>query len=115
MQRFGDETEGFTVERAAAGIRLKTWGFWGADLATKFVPAVVAALRETPSEGNLEIDVSELRPLRDEGQRAFEQLLKQLTTSGSRDVVIRNSSALTKLQMMRLVRDIGNPSHIRIE
>ncbi len=111
----GDPQAGFAIECAATAMTVRAWGFWAPALSTQFAVQVTAALKDHPHTTALTIDVSELRPLRDEGQQAFGLLLARALANGLCQVVIRAPSAITKLQMMRLARATTKPGLIRVE
>lgn len=115
MPQFGDEKEGFSIESGPGEVLIKAWGFWSAELSLRFAPAVSAALTESPRGAPIVLDVAELRPLREEGQEAFGALLSHTLAVGTREVMIRSASALTRLQMMRLAKAAGSAGRIKVE
>ena len=115
MIRLGDETAGFSVHRTSAGVGVEAWGFWSVELALQFAPVVTGALDGIHGEVQVLVDVARLRPLRNEGQRAFESLLSWAAQGRGWPVLIRSPSALTKLQMLRLVRRLGPAAHIVVQ
>jgi hypothetical protein len=75
----------------------------------------MSALRASGAAARLTLDLGQLRPLRNEGQAAFKSLLIQALAAGTADLVIEAPSALTKLQMLRIVREIREQSRVRVE
>ncbi len=61
----------------------------------------------------LVLHLSELRPLREEGQAAFRSVMARALTEGVRTIEFRGVSALTKLQMLRLSREMGRDDFVR--
>lgn len=114
LERYGDETQGFEVDSSGEAVVVRAWGFWSTELAEQVVPVVASALRAKGSGTDLTIDATDLRPLRNEAQRSFEAMLSQAVQNSARGVVIQSPSALTRLQMIRLVRGIGNPERIQV-
>jgi hypothetical protein len=95
-------------------VLVTAWGFWSADFVPQFLPAVVGALELKGKTVSLEIDLKDLRPLRDEGQQAFKTLMTKVLAHGNGGVELKGASALTKLQMLRLTRDLGAQDRIRV-
>lgn len=106
MQLFGNDSEGFVVETEGRRVFLSARGFWGAELASQLVPALIPELDRHKGQFSLELDLTELRPLRDEGQAAFRTLFSEALARNFSQIYIRSASALTKLQMMRIARNL---------
>jgi hypothetical protein len=115
LKKFGNEREGFSIERRSDCIVVSAHGFWSANFADQFVPAVVPALLEDGRGTRLTLELAALRPLRNEGQAAFKSLIVQALAAGTTDLLILAPSALTKLQMLRIVREIREQSRVRVE
>lgn len=113
--QFGDQKEGFDVDSRQGSVVVTARGFWSADLAAQLVPAVLPQVRAQGHPTSLVFELAELRPLRDEGQIAFKELILSSLKSGVHEVVIRTPSALTKLQMLRIAREIGESGRLRVE
>jgi hypothetical protein len=114
LSRYGDENQGFTVDVIGEAVVVTAFGFWSAELAAQLGSAVTPLLGVERRRAALIFDVGGLRPLRDEGQAALYALILHALAVGVSEVVVRASSALTKLQMLRIVRQIGRPS-VRVE
>jgi hypothetical protein len=106
MQTFGSETEGFAVglSDGARAIHVRVWGFWSAELATRFVSAVVAECsnHRIPL---MTIDATELRPQRDAGQDALGALMSALPALGVTRARVTTASPLTRLQILRISKE----------
>lgn len=89
------------------------WGFWTADVATAFAARVAGALREQPGNKALVFDMSELKPMREEGQKSFGSIVRALPTLGVSRASVVTSSQLTKLQLVRLATE--NATSVSIE
>jgi len=113
LTQHGDESEGFTIDNGGDFVLVTARGFWSAETADKMAESVLTALagRRQP----LIFELSELRPLRDEGQLAFKALFKRALARGTPRIVVRSASAMTKLQMMRIARETGQEQLIRVE
>lgn len=111
---YGDSEQGFTIENQDGALLVTTWGFWSVEFVPEFLPAVLAGLENQGKGGVLIVDLKQLRPLRDEGQAAFRTLLTRALSGGASDIQLRGASALTKLQMLRLIRELGTPERIRV-
>ena len=106
MPRVGDDESGFSVDVDApvGGVQVTAWGFWGVDVARRFVPTVSGACRAAAGHARLSMDMTRLKPLRDEGQDAVGNLFSALSELGIRQVSVSTSSHLTKLQLMRIAK-----------
>lgn len=113
--QFGDQEEGFDVDNRHGSVVVIARGFWSAELASQLVVAVLPLVRGGEASTRLVLELAELRPLRDEGQAAFKELISLSLSGGMREVVIRSPSALTKLQMLRIAREAGVSDKVRIE
>jgi hypothetical protein len=104
MQRVGDDGAGFSVDVdvAANAIRVRAWGFWTADVAAEFRTIVSDACRNRPRGASLAFDMTELKPMRDEGQKAFGSVLAALPRLGITNATVSTGSQLTKLQLLRI-------------
>lgn len=108
MHRIGDDTAGFSVEvQPTGGILVTGWGFWRPDVATAFASLVVESCRSQPRGVALTLDMRELKPMREEGQRAFSQVSRALLGLGISRTSIVTTNPLTKLQLVRLVTESG--------
>ena len=107
MQQFGDDDSGFTVTVDNQVVRLIGWGFWEPVLAARLTPAVVEACRKAGRVTELDFDGARLRPQGDGGQEAIATLLGKTRQLGIAAIVIGVSSALTKMQLMRIVKEAG--------
>ncbi len=115
MDLYGDDRAGFSVEYdgGTGTVRVKAWGFWNASVASSFGPVVRDACRARPRGTLLELDMSRLKPMRDEGQRSFESLMASVTGLGVKETSILVGSELTRLQLLRLVAGSGAREHTR--
>ena len=102
---FGDPESGFAVsfDIATRTVRVDGWGFWGVGIAPRFREAVLEAFRVGPSARRLELELTRLKPLREEGEEAWLHLVTNLPKMGVEEIVVATNS-LTKLQLLRLVR-----------
>jgi hypothetical protein len=102
----GNDIDGFVVTATPATrtVHVRLWGFWPVEVAVQFVPSVAAACQEMGGVNRLEVDANELKPLREEGQIAFGGLLAQLPLLKVAHASISTTNALTRLQLMRLVK-----------
>jgi len=114
MDRVGNDGAGFSLEYepSPSAIRVKAWGFWGAEVAGAFGKKVGEACKNRPAGTTLYLDMTELRPMREEGQAAFTALLESLTSLGITSTMISTGSQLTKLQLLRLTGPIAKGTHI---
>jgi len=107
MHRVGDDTAGYSVDATAGGIVITAWGFWRPEVATAFAGVVAEACRGQPRGLTLTLDMRELKPMREEGQRSFAHVARSLRGLGISRTTIVTMNPLTKLQLVRLVTESG--------
>ena len=106
MQRVGDDSAGFSVDHPAPDrILVRAWGFWSVQVAAAFEPTVADACRSWPRGAVLILDMSDVKPMREEGQQSLSQLLRSLPKLGVTQVSIVTTNPLAKLQLVRLVAE----------
>jgi hypothetical protein len=106
MQRVGDDTTGFSVAVVSPGtVGVAGWGFWSIDVALAFANAVSDAVRGQPRGVKLRIDMSRLKPMREQGQQAFAALMRGLKELGITQTQVVTANPLTKLQLVRLASE----------
>lgn len=107
--RVGNDEAGFSlsVESDALALKIVGFGFWSRETARSFFPAVRDVLNVHPRVTRMVFDYRELKPLRDEGQSGFRQVLIALRTMTHPSAVILTSSPLTRLQLFRIVKESG--------
>jgi hypothetical protein len=109
MDRIGDDQAGFSVgyDPTTGIIEVCAWGFWSADVATAFGTKVTAACKERTEASMLVLDMKDLKPMREEGQRSFASIMRSLPTFRVSRTSIVTTSHLTKLQLVRLATENG--------
>ena len=109
MNLFGNDQAGFTVEYDGDthAVCVEAWGFWDAPVASSFGPVVRDACRGRPRDSTLKLDMSRLKPMRDEGQKSFGTLMGAIRGLGIEEASVVTGSELTKLQLLRLVAESG--------
>lgn len=114
MKRIGDDRAGFSVEfdPGVGAVRVRAWGFWDAGVSDSFATTVAETCAASPRGASLLMDMSELRPLRDEGQKAFGRLVGRLPELGVERAAVETASHLVKLQLLRLVSEHGAKSAV---
>jgi hypothetical protein len=114
MDRIGDDLAGFSVRYDPIEGRTEVtgWGFWNVEVAMAFATRVMAALRERPESKQLLLDLAELKPMRDEGQKSFASLVRTLPSLGINRTHIVTTSQLTKLQLVRIATETGTSATI---
>ena len=115
MDRIGDDQAGFSIryDPVVGQVEVAGWGFWNVDVATAFATKVMAALRERPEAKQLLLDMGELKPMRDEGQKSFANLIRVLPSLGVVRTHIATTSQLTKLQLVRIATETGTSASIQ--
>lgn len=108
MEKVGDELAGFSVSAAPSdGVKVKGWGFWSVPVATAFAGAVLEACRTQARGAPLTLDLSDLKPMRDEGQQALSRVLRAAPGLGIGAISIVTTNPLTRLQLVRLATESG--------
>src|SRR4029079_2509697 len=107
MKRVGDDSAGFSAEFDGdlTRVRVRGWGFWNVQVSETFAPTIAQVCGASPKGSALLMDLTTLKPLREEGQRSFAALLQLLRTLGVGRVTVSTASHLTKLQLLRLVNE----------
>ena len=108
-ERVGDDAAGFTIAASGNVVRLVGWGFWSPEVASQLDLHVLRACDRDPGLSELVLDLTELKPMRDEGQLGMVHLLQSL---GSIRVTIITRSQLTRLQLMRLVKETKHQAEV---
>jgi hypothetical protein len=109
MHKAGNDDAGFSVDFDASTrtVQVGVWGFWGSELAGGFSKAVVNAWRAARNATRLAIDASALKPQNEAGQAAFRALLELVPKLGIAQTSVTTKSTLTKMQLLRLVNEVG--------
>jgi hypothetical protein len=115
MDRFGNDDAGFSVDFDATAITIAVhgWGFWSAEIASAFDTTVRKVCSRSPKGASLLIDMSHLKPMREEGQRAFARLMGELRALGIVKTIVTTTSQLTKLQLIRLSAEAGAAASVQ--
>ena len=109
IEQVGDNQAGFSVEfdQSDGTLRVRGWGFWSASVAAQFGNAVTDACHHCPRGMALIMDMTDLKPMRDEGQVSVGIFMKALPRLGISKTTVMTSSHLTKLQLLRLATEFG--------
>ncbi len=105
-KQVGDASGGFSVHCnvESAEVQVQAWGFWSVDAATTFRTAVLEACTPLTFK-RLQLDFRALKPMRDEGQQGVSAVMAALPRLGIEQATVITSSHLTKLQLLRIVRE----------
>ncbi len=103
-QRMGDEHAGFSVEfdSTTSAVRVRAWGFWGPEVGRAFGVVVRDACRGSPRHSPLVMDMTDLKPMREEGQTSFAWLMDALPGLHLASTTVITTSHLMKLQLLRI-------------
>ena len=114
MQRVGDESAGFSVEVdwPKGTVEVSGWGFWNVEVSRSFARTVLDAAQQAPG-AKLILDMSALKPVRDEGQAAFLEVFAGLELLSRVEARVVTASHLTKLQLQRLAREAAVLERVR--
>jgi hypothetical protein len=106
IQSVGDDRAGFSLsfDVASNTVHVLGWGFWSTEVAMAFPEAVREACRVRVKPA-LVLDMNELKPMREEGQRCFGNLIGALRGLALSSAVIRTQNQLTRLQLVRIVAE----------
>lgn len=112
----GNEEAGYSVDydAASASVRVRAWGFWTAEVAQGFGRAVQSGCAHRPKGTSLWMDMVDLKPMREEGQASFAEIVEALGRWGFA-CTIHTGSHLTKLQLLRIVTERGAGARVRFE
>lgn len=86
---------------------MRAWGFWSSELASEFNHAGTSAIQSGTRLLLVWLDVGDLKPMRDEGQRAWSLFLSLVRAAGVQSIKMIEPPPITKLQIMRLGRNVG--------
>jgi len=116
MKRIGDDQAGFSVamDTEVGAIRVRGWGFWSVEVASVFAQTVGEACLAGPKGAALLVDMTGLKPMRDEGQQSFGALIAALPRLGIARATVATDSHLTKLQLLRLVTEHGTKGCVEV-
>jgi hypothetical protein len=115
MARVGDDKAGFSMrddDPSPHRVEVIAWGFWTIEVAAAFASTVIARIRERPRGVQLLLDMSELKPMREQGQDAFATLIRALPSLGVVKTQVVTTSPLTRLQLVRVATQTGVGSTI---
>jgi hypothetical protein len=108
MLRVGTDSAGFSIDSpASGGIVVVGWGFWSVEVATAFALSVIDACRARPRGAALVFEMSNLKPMRDEGQQSFSAILRALPGLGVARTSMVTTNPLTRMQLTRLATESG--------
>jgi hypothetical protein len=109
MHKVGNEDSGYSVDFDASTrtVQVVAWGFWSSEIAAGFSKAVVNAWRGARNATRLAIDASGLKPQNEAGQAAFRTLLELVSKLAIARTSVTTRSPLTKMQLLRLVNEVG--------
>jgi hypothetical protein len=109
MRTIGNDASGFSTSYDGVGgtVRVVSWGFWSAEIASALEGAVLGEYRTAPVGSRVLIDVSSLKPMRDEAHQAFVSTFGTLKALGAGKISVVTTSHLTKLQLMRVAAESG--------
>jgi hypothetical protein len=84
MRKAGDNEAGFEVafDAATRTVRVDAWGFWGVGVAPRFRDTVLDACRGRNSATRLYMEMMRLKPLREEGEEAWLDILTKAPNEG---------------------------------
>jgi hypothetical protein len=107
MKRVGDDQAGFSVafDTELGAVRVRGWGFWSVEVATAFAKTVGDVCHTSPKGSALLMEMTGLKPMRDEGQQSFGALVAALPKLGIARTTVTTDSPLTKLQLLRLASE----------
>jgi hypothetical protein len=115
MDRVGDDNAGFSFgfDSVKGVFEVCAWGFWNVDVARTFGIKVASVLGQQPGSKRLVLDMSALKPMREEGQQSFANLCRTFRSLGVTSATIVTSSQLTKLQLARIVTENGANANVQ--
>lgn len=116
MHQVGDIEAGFEVafDVATRTVRVEAWGFWGIGLAPSFRDTVLDACGGGNSATRLHMEMMRLKPLREEGEEAWLDILTKVRNQGIEAIVVKTNS-LTKLQLLRIARQSASKNIVQFQ
>jgi len=107
MPTVGTTDAGFSVDldERARTVRIRTWGFWTAEVSAVFARVVTDTCRGGQLLATVAVDARELKPQRPDGQQALGSMLAGLPALGIRQATITTTNTLTKFQLLRIARE----------
>jgi hypothetical protein len=105
MERGGTDEAGFGVsfDAPARTVHVEAWGFWPAEVCKAFAGTLISTCRNSVGVRRVEMEMTRLKPLREEGEQAWATVLATLPSVRIEAIVVQTNS-LTKLQLLRLAR-----------
>ena len=88
-------------------LRIELWGFFGQDVADALTHHAPAVIQHVQLAAIFTLDATNLKPQGPEGQQALRVLFRALTPVTFARGTLLASNVLTKMQLMRLVRECG--------
>ena len=115
VQRMGDDQAGFSVtfDATMAAVRVRAWGFMSPEVAGAFGILVRDTCRVSPKQSALVMDMTELKPMRDEGQASFRILMDALPSLHMSSTTVLVTSQLVKLQLLRIANQTAAKGSLR--
>lgn len=108
MEKVGDALAGFSVDSTPSdGVKVSGWGFWSVEVASVFAGAVLEACRRQSRGAPLTLDLTDLKPMREEGQQSLSRVLRAAAGLGAGSISIATTNPLTRLQLVRLASESG--------
>jgi hypothetical protein len=116
MHRVGDTECGFTVtvDAATRTVRVEAWGFWRVGIAPMFGDALLDACRGGTKPRRVDMELTQLKPLREEGEDAWLKILTWLPNAGIEAIVVTTNS-LTKLQLLRIAKKSASKTIVQFQ
>jgi hypothetical protein len=105
MKQLGGDESGFSLNLRGSVVLVRVWGYWEAELAHQFAPAVLQLCRTVGKPFRMIIDGAALKPQGEDGQQAFRELVAGVIGLGlvRAAVIVKNS--LTRIQLMRITKE----------
>ena len=110
----GNTAGGYRVEADdTSNVRVVAWGFWDVEVAERFSGDVCGVCRRNFKTTQLVLDMGALKPMRDEGQHGFSEVISSLSVMNVESATVLTASQLTKLQLMRIVKANDRTGRVR--
>jgi hypothetical protein len=109
----GSDAGGFRIVSGADGnLRIAAWGYWPAEVISAFGASAPAATQALIPLGDFVFDSTELKPQGAAGQEALRMLFRALASLPFAKGLIIKGSAMTCMQLARLLRECSAESRI---
>jgi hypothetical protein len=111
---YGSQAAGFRLTNTATEFRLEGWGYWTPEVIATFRKHAPIAAWKLSALGAFVFDAKQMRPLSIDGQEALRELFRALSAVPFAKGSVLTENALTRMQLIRLVREGGLDGRVTV-